>query len=132
MFKKIKLIFISLLILTSLNGCITTALLIGTAVVAGGAVYYINGYYIIEIPKNMRTVFNATIKAIQTNNSYSLQTQDYTDKKAYIVATLRSEKIYITLTNKDNKTTEIKIRVGTLGNEKISANLANQITKNIT
>ena len=132
MFKKIKLIFISLLILTSLNCCIATALLIGTAVVAGGAVYYINGYYIIEIPKNMRTVFNATIKAIQTNNSYSLQTQNYSNQNAYIVATLRSEKISITLTNKDNKTTEIKIRVGTLGNEKISANLANQITKNIT
>jgi hypothetical protein len=77
-------------------------------------------------------VFNATIKTIQTNSAYSLQTQSYTDKKAYIVATLGSEKIYITLTNINNKTTEIKIRVGTLGDEKISANLTNQVTKNIT
>ena len=122
----------SLLILTSLNGCILSAVVIGTALVAGGTVYYINGYYIIEIPKDIRTVFNATIKTIQTNNVYSLETQSFTNKKAYVVANLGSKKIYITLTNIDNKTTEVKIRAGTLGDEKTSANLANQITKNIT
>ena len=132
MFRKIKFLIISILIITSLNSCVVTTLLIGTAIVAGGAVYYINGNYIIEVSKNIRTIFNATIKTIQTNNSYSLGTQKYSENKANITATIRSEKISITLTNKDNKSTEIKIRVGTLGNEKISANLANQITKNIT
>ena len=71
-------------------------------------------------------------KDLQTNNVYSLETQSYTEKKAYVVAGLGSEKIYITLTNIDNKSTEVKIRVGTIGDEKTSANLANQITKNIT
>ena len=132
MFRKIKLLCIFLLILTSLNSCILGTLVIGTALVAGGAVYYMNGYYIIEIPKSMRTVFNATIKTIQTNNVYSLETQSYTDKTAYVVTGLGSDKVYITLTNIDNKITEIKIRVGILGDENTSANLANQITKYIT
>lgn len=132
MFRKTKFLLISILILTSLNSCVFTAVVISTALVAGGAVYYINGYYIIEVPKNIRTLFNATIKTVQTNSVYSLQAQSYNKKKAYVVAGLGTEKVYITLTNIDNKTTEIKIRVGTLGDEKTSADLANQITKNIT
>ncbi|QLE79331.1 DUF3568 family protein [Francisella sp. Scap27] len=130
--KKLKFLCLALFVTTMLNSCVVTALLIGTAIVAGGAVYYINGYYIIEVPKDIRTVYNATIKAIQTNNDYKLDSQTYSSKKAYVVANLGSEKVYITLSDLDGKSTEIKIRVGTLGDEDKSAKLANLITKNIT
>lgn len=131
MFKKIKFLTLLFIVIT-LNSCILGTVIVGTAVVASGTVYYINGYYIIEIPKTMRKVFNATIKTIQTSNSYSLQTQSYTNKEANITANLNAEKISITLTNINNKTTEIKIRVGIFGDEKKSTDLADKITKNIT
>ncbi|WP_267904799.1 DUF3568 family protein [Allofrancisella guangzhouensis] len=50
----------------------------------GGNVYYINGNYIIEIPKNIRSAYNATIKTFQTNNTYSLKDQTYSKNTAFI------------------------------------------------
>lgn len=132
MIKNLKFICLALIAAIILNSCVVTALLVGGAVIAGGTMYYINGYYIIEVPKDIRTVYNATIKTIQMNNSYSLDSQSYSSKRAYVVANLSSEKIYITLSDLDGKSTEIKIRVGTLGDENKSAKLANLITKNIT
>lgn len=131
MYKKFRLLILSILIISCLNSCVLAAILIGTAVVAGGAVYYINGNYIIEIPRDLRTVYNATIKAIQMNNRYSLKNQSYTGKSATVNASEAGTNISIDLTGIKNRTTEIKIRYGSLGDENKSANLVNEITKNI-
>ncbi|MED7820372.1 MULTISPECIES: DUF3568 family protein [unclassified Francisella] len=131
MYKKFRLLILSILIISCLNSCVLATILIGTAVVAGGAVYYINGNYIIEIPRDLRTVYNATIKAIQMNNRYSLKNQSYTGKSATVNASEAGTNISIDLTGIKNRTTEIKIRYGALGDENKSANLVNEITKNI-
>lgn len=132
MCKKIRLLLVSILIAISLNSCILAGVLIGTAAVAGGAVYYINGNYIIEVPKDLRSVYNATIKTIQMDSKNSLLSQTYNDKSAEVTASRVGNKVSIDLSSTGNRTTEIKIRIGTLGDEKASADLANQITKNIT
>ena len=132
MYKKLYLITISIIIAISLNSCVVAAILIGTAVVAGGTVYYINGNYIIEVPRDIRSVYNATIKTIQMDSQNKLISQTYNTKTAAIKALQRGESISIDLSNVDSRSTEIKIRIGVLGDEKKSADLANSITKNIT
>ena len=132
MYKKLHLITISIIIAISLNSCAVAAILIGAAVVAGGTVYYINGNYVIEVPRDIRSVYNATIKTIQMDSQNKLISQAYNTKAAAIKASQRGESISIDLSNIDSRSTEIKIRVGVLGDEKKSANLANSITKNIT
>ncbi|ASG67030.1 membrane protein [Francisella halioticida] len=129
--KTIRLIILSIFTVYCLNSCILTAVLVGSAIVAGGAVYYVKGDYVIEIPRDLRTVYNATIKAIQVNRKYSLKNQTYTGKSAKVEASEAGSDISIELTSIKSRTTEIKIRYGTLGDEKKSANLANEITKNI-
>ncbi|WP_072713418.1 DUF3568 family protein [Francisella uliginis] len=84
MYKKFRLIILSILTVCCLNSCVLAVVLIGTAVVAGGTVYYINGNYIIEIPRDLRTVYNATIKAIQSNSKYSLKENSYSKISAEI------------------------------------------------
>lgn len=132
MYKKIKLLLLSIIIVTSLNSCVLAAVLIGGAIVAGGTVYYINGNYIIEVPKDLRTVYNATIKAIQMDSKYTLISQDFNNNLASVKASQGSDNISIDLSSIKNRSTEIKIRVGTLGDEKRSAELANDISRNIT
>ncbi|MBK2259252.1 DUF3568 family protein [Francisella philomiragia] len=132
MFKKAHFIILAVIILISLNSCVATALLIGAAVVAGGAVYYVNGDYIIEVPKDIRSVYNATIKTMQMDKQFSLLSQSYKDKTAEVKASQNGNDVTINLTSLSNRSTEIKIRVGTLGDEKDSINIANAITKNIT
>lgn len=61
-----------------------------------------------------------------------LISQAYNTKAAAIKASKRGESISIDLSNVDSRSTEIKIRIDVLGDEKKSANLANSITKNIT
>ena len=133
MFKNPRLIILCALTTYCLNSCVLAAVLIGTTVVAGGAVYYVNGNYIIEIPKDLRTVYNATIKAIQSKSEYSLKKNSYAksaaEAEAYDFKT--GSNISIDLTSIKIRTTEIKIRYGALGDEKKSALLANEITKNI-
>ncbi|AIT09626.1 membrane protein [Candidatus Francisella endociliophora] len=132
MYKKIRLILLSIFIAISLNSCVVAAILIGTAAVAGGAVYYVNGNYIIEVPKDLRSVYNATIKAIQMDSKYKLLSQSYADNTAEVKASYGGQNISINLSSIKNRSTEIKIRIGTLGDERQSADLANEITKNIT
>jgi hypothetical protein len=115
-----------------LNSCVLAAVLIGTAAIAGGAVYYINGNYIIEVPRDMRSVYNATIKTIQSNNQYFLLNQSYSKNSASVSAAHGKQNISIDLSSTSGKSTEIKIRIGALGNENDSIALANQITKNLT
>ncbi|MED7788848.1 DUF3568 family protein [Francisella sp. 19X1-34] len=133
MYKKLRLLVLMILTICCLNSCVLTAILIGTAVVAGGTVYYMNGNYIVEVPKDLRTVYNATIKTIQNNSKYSLKNNSYANKTAEVKAFdfKSGSDISIDLTSIKNRTTEIKIRYGTLGDEKKSANLVNEITKNI-
>lgn len=132
MYKKIRLILICILLATSLNSCVLAAVLIGGAVIAGGAVYYVKGDYIIEVPRDIRSVYNATIKTIQSNNQYSLTGQSYSNTSAVVTATQGDDKVEIELKTVEKRSTEIKIRIGTLGDEKRSTALANEITKNIT
>ncbi|QWU99248.1 MULTISPECIES: DUF3568 family protein [Francisella] len=132
MFKKARFIILSAIILISLNSCVATAVIIGAAVVAGGAVYYVNGDYIIEVPKDIRSVYNATIKTMQMDKQYSLLSQSYKDKTAEVKASQNGNDVTVKLTSLSTRSTEIKIRVGTLGDEKDSINIANAITKNIT
>jgi len=130
--RKIKLIVLSIFLALFLNSCVLAAVLVGGAIVAGGTVYYINGNYIIEVPKELRTVYNATIKSIQMDRKYSLINQTFDSQSAVVIASQGSDKISINLNSIKNRSTEIKIRVGTLGDEKRSAELANDITRNIT
>lgn len=129
--NKLRIILIIAIALT-LNSCLLATALIGTAVVAGGAVYYINGNYVIEIPKDIRSVYNSTIKTLQTTSSYSLKDQKYSPKEATIIAMISSEETTITLISSGKLSTEVKIRVGSFGDKKKSENLANLIRKNIT
>ena len=132
MYRRICLIITSIIIVISLNSCVVIAVLIGTAVVAGGTVYYISGNYIIEVPRDIRSVYNATIKTIQMDSQNKLINQTYNTKTAAIKTLQKGESISIDLSNIDSRSTEIKIRIGVLGDEKKSAELANSITKNIT
>ncbi|ORM38344.1 hypothetical protein A2G94_07835 [Francisella endosymbiont of Ornithodoros moubata] len=75
MYKRLYLITISIIIAISLNSCAVAAILIGATVVAGGTVYYINGNYVIEVPRDIRSVYNATIKTIQMDSQNKLISQ---------------------------------------------------------
>ncbi|KEI35030.1 hypothetical protein FRA_43c11070 [Francisella sp. W12-1067] len=132
MLKKFKLIILGFIITTALNSCVLAAILVGSAAIAGGTVYYINGNYVIEIPKDIRSVYNATIKTFQTNSLYSLNGQSYSQTTASINGKDSSEDISVTLKDIDTRSTEVKIRFGMLGDKQKSADLANQSTKNIT
>lgn len=76
---------------------------------------------------------HSLIKAIQSKSEYSLKKNSYAKNTAEVEAYdfTTGSTISIDLTSIKNRTTEIKIRYGALGDEKKSAYLANEITKNI-
>ena len=115
-----------------LNSCVlTTATIVGASLITGGTFYYYRGIYIIEVPSDLRTVYNSAIKTIQMNEKYSLKNQSFDHKSAEIEAYESTNQIHVELTKIKDRNTEIKIRYGTIGNEQKSAELANNISKNI-
>ncbi|APC97796.1 DUF3568 family protein [Francisella frigiditurris] len=134
--KKIYLVIFASFIAFSLNSCVTAAILIGgAALAAGGVYYYQNGNYVIEVPNTMRDAYSATIKTFQTNSSfYTLKDKSIGSESATVTAETKNDadKITVTIELLGPKLTSIKIRYGTLGDEKLSAKIADQITGNLT
>ncbi|MFC4892867.1 DUF3568 family protein [Pseudofrancisella aestuarii] len=133
--KKICLVFFAFLVAFSLNSCITAAILIGgAALAAGGVYYYQDGNYVIEVPNTMRDVYSATIKTFQTNSSfYTLKDKSIGSESATVTAETKndSDKITVTIELLGPKLTSITIRYGILGDEKLSAKIADQISGNL-
>lgn len=134
--KKIYLVIFAFFVAFSLNSCVTAAILIGgAALAAGGVYYYQNGNYVIEVPNTMRDAYSATIKTFQTNsNFYTLKDKSIGSESATVTAETKNDadKITVTIELLGPKLTSIKIRYGTLGDEKLSAKIADQITGNLT
>ena len=125
-----RIFFLSFIILFSLNSCVSA--IVATALIsAGGSVYYLSGNYIIEVPRDMRAVYNATLKTIQNSKSYTLESNKYNGKTATIKALYGSHDVSITLTNIKQRSCRVKIRFDMFGDEQKSADLANQIAKNL-
>ena len=128
--KKALLISFAAMSLMVCNGC--ALLLVGGAAAAGaGAVYYMDGQLKDTEAVSLPTANAATLAALHDLKFVVISNaQDaLTDK--IIARTATDTKIEITLTKQSAKITEIRIRVGTFGNEQMSRDILNQIKSHL-
>jgi hypothetical protein len=134
MVMKIKSqIIIPVLLLATLafgNGC--ALVLIGGAAAAGaGAVYYIDGELKDTEPRALDAVHAASAAALRDLQFVIISdTQDAISAKL-LARTATDRKIQITLTKQSPAATEIRIRVGTFGDESLSRQILEKIKNHL-
>jgi len=127
--QKGQIILILLLISTAalLQGCV--AVVVGAG--AAGTVAYVRGDLESVEPKDINTVYQATLKAVeQLELSVSKKTKDA--MSAEIVAhDSQDKKITIKLGATAEGATKLSVRIGTFGSETKSRLIYDQIKKNL-
>jgi len=126
MFKKWGRVALMLCLAVQISGCAGAALVAGGVVGAGGVVY-VKGRLQEQLNSPLAKVHEATLAALK---DFELPVGE--DKKDMFVAKVRSQlangdPIWIELCSLSEKSTEITIRVGILGNETRSRRLLGKI-----
>jgi len=131
--KTRKLIIISLLIICPLftTGCLTAAV-VGTAAVGGGAtVAYLKGELKAKEEASMDRTWAATVKAVDEMQFLVINKLKDAVSAEYELRTADGKKIHIELDRITENLTEIKIRVGTFGDESLSRYILTKIQSHL-
>jgi hypothetical protein len=124
--KKITILFLAVATLSLLNGCIL--FVAGGAAAAGaGTVAYVNGELKDTEDHSLDAVHDATVAGVQDMRYVIVSTAKDAGQLKLTVRTATDQKIEITLIKQSANTTEIHIRVGTFGDEKVSRDLLDKI-----
>ena len=125
---KTKMFFVMLLasVLTLGSGC--ALFVIGAAAGAGAGTYaYVNGELKETEGVSLDTAYTATLAAMN-DLQYAVESKPKDGMTATItVRTAADKKIVVTLTKQSATTTEIRIRVGTFGDEALSRQVLDKI-----
>lgn len=114
------------------NGCVAAAVGGAAGVAAGaGTVAYIKGELKATEAYDVPTVWKATVRAV--DELQLVVTDKYSDETAgkLEAITADNKKVRISLKRVGDNITEITIRVGTFGDEKISRFILSKIQKNL-
>lgn len=127
----VRLLALSTLVAFTLTGCSWKQVLatVGLAGVAAGGVagyYYLEGDLEADIDEDLDKVYDATLKALD-EEGWDVEDKDKDDDEAKIVGEKDDEKVTITMEEKDDDETHMKIRVGTFGDEDASKDILDAI-----
>jgi hypothetical protein len=124
--KKSVLLVLVVASLALLNGCIL--FVAGGAAAAGaGTVAYVNGELKDTEDHSLDPVHDATVAGVQDMQYVIVNTAKDAGQFKLTVRTATDQKIDITLIKQSPNSTEIRIRVGTFGDEQLSRQLLDKI-----
>ncbi|QIV95347.1 uncharacterized protein DUF3568 [Allofrancisella inopinata] len=129
---KLKKMIIAPALLTLtllLNSC---WLLVGAA--GGGvAVAYAEGKYSMNMEGNLKSIYNAAIQAVQSNDDFVLTKKEITPTKANIEGSTKvnNTDFYISIEKLTDNASRVTIKFGAFGDRTASATLMDQIQKNV-
>lgn len=126
---KIKIFFTALLAaaLVFTGGCIAPVLILGGVAVGAGAVVYVNGELKDSEAVTYDSAYDATLAAM-TDLKYTVISQQKDTLTAQIMArSAGGAKIQVTLNKQSPTVTEIRVRVGTFGDEALSKAILDKI-----
>ncbi|MED7820373.1 MULTISPECIES: DUF3568 domain-containing protein [unclassified Francisella] len=128
--KKLFFILLALSSTVTLNSCILAAVAVG-----GGTVAYIDGNYSMNIQGNYKDVYNAALKAVNSNNDYVLVSKDIdsVNNNADIEGATKidSTSFSIAIEELTSKASKVTIKFGTFGDQQMSSTLMDQIQANV-
>lgn len=81
----------------------------------------------------LKDIYNATLKAIQSNNDFVITKKSITSMDAVIYGSTKvdSTSFYVKIEKLTDNASKVTIKFGTFGDQKMSATLMDQIQKNV-
>ncbi|ORM38345.1 hypothetical protein A2G94_07840 [Francisella endosymbiont of Ornithodoros moubata] len=127
-FVKLKKVLIAVLLGTSALSLSSCWLLVGTAV-GGGTAAYISGEYSMNMSGGLKDIYNATLKAIQSNDDFIITKKSITSMDAVIDGSTKvdSTSFYVKIEKLTDNASKVTIKFGTFGDQTMSATLMDQI-----
>lgn len=124
--KHIILVIVAALSLAVLNGC--ALLVVGGAAAAGaGTVVYLDGELKDTQNYSLEAVYSASLAGLKDMQFAVVNSSKDTINAKILARTATDTKVQITLTKQSPTLTEIRIRVGTFGDEQMSRQLLDKI-----
>ena len=132
--KKYQKITLVLLLLTTpvvLSGCLAAAAVGGGAVAGAGTIAYIKGELKSTEGYPFATVWDATVKAVDQLEFIVVNKVNDSISGKYECMTADNKTVHINVNRVGDNITEIKIRVGTFGDETLSRYILSKIQSNL-
>lgn len=132
--KKYQRLALVLLLLASpavLTGCLAAAAVGGGAVAGAGTIAYLRGELKSTEGHQFAVVWAATVKAVEQLEFIVVNKVNDAVSGQYEVVTADNKTVHINVQRVGDNITEIKIRVGTFGDETLSRYILNKIQSNI-
>lgn len=124
--KNILLVIVAALSLAVLNGC--AVLVVGGAAAAGaGTVVYLDGELKDTQSYSLEAVYSASLAGLKDMQFSVVNSSKDTINAKILARTATDTKVQITLTKQSPTLTEIRIRVGTFGDEQMSRQILDKI-----
>ncbi len=132
--KKQQRLLLILLLLASpvvLTGCLAAAAVGAGAAAGAGTIAYISGELKSTEGYQFATVWAATVKAVDQLEFIVINKVNDAISGQYECVTADNKKVHINVNRIGDNITEIKIRVGTFGDETLSRYILSKIQSNI-
>jgi hypothetical protein len=132
--KKYQKLTLILLLLTTpvvLSGCLAAAAVGGGAVAGAGTIAYIRGELKSTEGYPFATVWAATVKTVDQLEFIVINKVNDAVSGTYEVVTADNKTVHINVNRVGENITEIKIRIGTFGDETLSRYILNKIQSNL-
>ena len=130
-YHKLALILLLIASPAVLTGCLAAAAVGGGAVAGAGTIAYIKGELKSTEGYPFMTVWDATVKAVEQLEFIVVNKVNDAISGKYEVVTADNKTVHIDVKRIGDNITEIKIRVGTFGDESLSRFILNKIQSNI-
>ncbi len=132
--KKYQRLALVLLLLASpavLSGCLAAAAVGGGAVAGAGTIAYLRGELKSTEGHQFSVVWAATVKAVEQLEFIVVNKVNDAVSGKYECVTAEDKTVHINVQRVGDNITEIRIRVGTFGDETLSRYILNKIQSNI-
>ena len=123
--------FSQLTLALALFGSAGCAMFLVGAGAGAGAVAYAKGKLDTTEPASLDRVWEASLKSVKELEYIIIETNKHTTAARMVARNPRDEKLEISLKSASDKTTDVSIRVGAIGNEEQSRRVLDRIRRHI-
>ncbi|ABK90586.1 DUF3568 domain-containing protein [Francisella tularensis subsp. novicida] len=129
---KLRKVLIATLLGASALSLSSCWLLVGAAV-GGGTAAYISGEYSMNMSGSVKDIYNATLKAVQSNDDFVITKKSITSVDAVVDGSTKvdSTSFYVKIEKLTDNASKVTIKFGTFGDQAMSATLMDQIQKSV-
>ncbi|ORU67722.1 DUF3568 family protein, partial [Francisella tularensis] len=94
---------------------------------------YISGEYSMNMSGSVKDIYNATLKAVQSNDDFVITKKSITSVDAVVDGSTKvdSTSFYVKIEKITDNASKVTIKFGTFGDQAMSATLMDQIQKNL-